>query len=204
LLPCVPVEALILLAETMDPTDYRSALKGAAAAAPPSPEKKATPKLGALSSKSSASLGGFRRGGEIGPGTANSLCPFFVKLFSRLFLCCWCSSAGGSRYTEDDVERNSSERVMAAQGISAESPGRPANTGMSHSDAHEFVNAGATDGIQIWRIEDLRPVPIPLPSYGKFHTGDSYILLHTKVQKNRKEFIIHFWLGSESTIDETG
>jgi hypothetical protein len=112
--------------------------------------------------------------------------------------------AGGSRYTEDDVERNSSERVMAAQGISADSPGRPANTGMSHSDAHEFVNAGATDGIQIWRIEDLRPVPIPLPSYGKFHTGDSYILLHTKVQKNRKEFIIHFWLGSESTIDETG
>lgn len=122
-------------------------------------------------------------------------CPPFVV---TNFFC-----IGGSRYTEEDVLKNSTERVMSAQGLNA-SPQRPANTGMSHSDSSEFVGAGAQEGIQIWRIEDLRPVPVPRESYGKFYSGDSYILLHTKIVKNRKEFIIHFWLGSESTIDETG
>ena len=32
-------------------------------------------------------------------------------------------------------------------------------------------------GLEIWRIENFRPVPIQKSSYGKFFTGDSYVIL---------------------------
>lgn len=50
----------------------------------------------------------------------------------------------------------------------------------------------------------LSPQPVPKDEYGKFYTGDSYIVLHTKEVKNHFEYHIHFWIGLESTIDETG
>lgn len=31
--------------------------------------------------------------------------------------------------------------------------------------------------MEIWRIEKLQAVPVPKESYGKFFTGDSYIVL---------------------------
>lgn len=33
-------------------------------------------------------------------------------------------------------------------------------------------------GIEIWRIENFRPVVVPKSSYGKFFTGDSYVILN--------------------------
>jgi len=32
-------------------------------------------------------------------------------------------------------------------------------------------------GLEIWRIENFNPVPIPQSSHGKFFTGDSYVIL---------------------------
>ncbi|URE04383.1 Villin headpiece domain [Musa troglodytarum] len=32
-------------------------------------------------------------------------------------------------------------------------------------------------GTEIWRIENFQPVPIPKSDYGKFYSGDSYIIL---------------------------
>jgi hypothetical protein len=32
-------------------------------------------------------------------------------------------------------------------------------------------------GLEIWRIENFNPVPVPKSSYGKFFTGDSYVIL---------------------------
>ena len=32
-------------------------------------------------------------------------------------------------------------------------------------------------GIEIWRIENFKPVTVPKESHGKFFTGDSYIVL---------------------------
>ncbi|KAJ8977326.1 hypothetical protein NQ317_018608, partial [Molorchus minor] len=41
--------------------------------------------------------------------------------------------------------------------------------------------------------------------YGKFYTGDSYIVLNTKVNKfGDKSYDLHFWLGSETSQDEAG
>lgn len=41
----------------------------------------------------------------------------------------------------------------------------------------EFERAGREKGLQIWRIEQFKPVPILTSDYGKFFTGDSYIVL---------------------------
>jgi hypothetical protein len=34
-----------------------------------------------------------------------------------------------------------------------------------------------TRGIEIWRIENFKPVAVPKSDYGKFFSGDSYIVL---------------------------
>ena len=44
-----------------------------------------------------------------------------------------------------------------------------------------FEGAGTGPGLSIWRIEDFTPVPYDDNKYGKFHVGDSYIVLNTKV-----------------------
>lgn len=68
-----------------------------------------------------------------------------------------------------------------------------------------FANAGKNPGLEIWRIEDFKPVPYPKNQYGKFYSGDSYIVLNTRVNKKGEKFWdIHFWLGSQTTQDEAG
>lgn len=66
-----------------------------------------------------------------------------------------------------------------------------------------FIGAGKVAGLELWRIENLTPVK--LPANGKFHTGDSYILLAT-TQKTASSlaWAIHFWLGAETSHDEAG
>jgi advillin len=67
-----------------------------------------------------------------------------------------------------------------------------------------FVGAGAKVGLELWRIEELKPVRQSTVN-GKFFTGDSYILLNTYANSTGKLFWnIHFWLGAETTLDESG
>ena len=40
-----------------------------------------------------------------------------------------------------------------------------------------FESAGQEPGLQIWRIEDFEAVPYDQSQYGKFHVGDSYLVL---------------------------
>lgn len=68
-----------------------------------------------------------------------------------------------------------------------------------------FVNAGKTKGLEIWRIENFEPVTYPKNDYGKFYSGDSYIVLNTKQSKNNVfSWDVHFWLGLETSTDEAG
>ncbi|XP_068156937.1 gelsolin isoform X1 [Drosophila tropicalis] len=69
-----------------------------------------------------------------------------------------------------------------------------------------FANAGRTPGVEIWRIENFEPVPYPKNNYGKFYTGDSFIILNTiENPKDKKlSWDVHFWLGSETSTDEAG
>lgn len=67
-----------------------------------------------------------------------------------------------------------------------------------------FQGSGQMPGLEIWRIEKLKVCPIPKTDYGKFYSGDSYIVLDTIKIQYRMEWHIHFWLGKESTRDEAG
>jgi len=71
------------------------------------------------------------------------------------------------------------------------------------SAAELFAGAGGSPGVETWRIEAMKPVKQSDFS-GKFHTGDSYIVLKTWHQKGTIYMNVHFWIGSESTRDEAG
>ena len=71
----------------------------------------------------------------------------------------------------------------------------------------QWRGAGTSVGLQLWRIEQFRVVPWPQKKWGKFHRGDSYIVLRTYKKPNndkKLEWDVHFWIGSESSQDEYG
>ncbi|KDP35406.1 hypothetical protein JCGZ_10390 [Jatropha curcas] len=68
-----------------------------------------------------------------------------------------------------------------------------------------FQGAGQKAGLEIWRIENFRPVPVPKSSYGKFLMGDSYVILKTTALKSGAlRHDIHYWLGKDTSQDEAG
>ncbi|XP_051148849.1 villin-4-like [Andrographis paniculata] len=68
-----------------------------------------------------------------------------------------------------------------------------------------FQGAGQKAGIEIWRIENFNPVPVPKSACGKFFTGDSYVILKTTALKNGVlHHDIHYWLGKDTSQDEAG
>eukprot|EP00210_Caulerpa_lentillifera_P006663 g6366.t1 len=88
---------------------------------------------------------------------------------------------------------------------------------MSELDA--FKGAEDTLGVTIWRIENFKPVKQPSSKTGHFasgktcsthqalmlnNTGDSYIVLNVFEKSGAKIFHIHFWLGKDTTKDESG
>ncbi|GMP86846.1 hypothetical protein CsSME_00039475 [Camellia sinensis var. sinensis] len=68
-----------------------------------------------------------------------------------------------------------------------------------------FQGSGQRVGTEIWRIENFQPVPLPKSDYGKFYSGDSYIILQTTNNKGGAYlYDIHFWLGKDTSQDEAG
>ncbi|XP_016494290.1 villin-2 [Nicotiana tabacum] len=68
-----------------------------------------------------------------------------------------------------------------------------------------FQGAGQRIGTEIWRIEDFQPVPLQKSEYGKFYSGDSYVILQTTSGKGGSYmYDIHFWLGKDTSQDEAG
>ena len=70
----------------------------------------------------------------------------------------------------------------------------------------EFGNAGKAPGLEVWRIEKMVPVRVPDKEVGKFYDGDSYICLKTtqKAGYSTLSWDIYFWLGAETSKDESG
>jgi len=67
-----------------------------------------------------------------------------------------------------------------------------------------FEGAGQEDGLTVWRIEDFAPVAYDEQKYGKLNVGDSYIVLHTRKTGSTFSWNVHFWLGEETSQDESG
>ncbi|KAF3551997.1 hypothetical protein DY000_02001200 [Brassica cretica] len=69
------------------------------------------------------------------------------------------------------------------------------------SESDELVYTG----VEIWRIENFKPVAVPIESHGKFFSGDSYIVLKTTASRSGSlHHDIHYWLGKGSSQDEHG
>jgi gelsolin len=70
-----------------------------------------------------------------------------------------------------------------------------------------WKNAGNKVGIEIWRIEQFQVKSWPKDQYGKFFSGDSYIVLRTYKKdpaSQKLSWDVHFWIGEHSTQDEYG
>ncbi|KVI01423.1 Gelsolin domain-containing protein, partial [Cynara cardunculus var. scolymus] len=68
-----------------------------------------------------------------------------------------------------------------------------------------FQGAGQKAGIEVWRIENFKPVPVLHSSNGNFFTGDSYVILKTNALKSGAlRHDIHYWLGKDTSQDEAG
>lgn len=69
----------------------------------------------------------------------------------------------------------------------------------------QWEKAGKEVGVLIWRIEHFQVVPVPEEEKGKFHEGDSYVVLQTLgTEGDEKIHHIFFWLGGTTSIDEQG
>lgn len=67
-----------------------------------------------------------------------------------------------------------------------------------------FQGAGSNAGLAIWCIDNLRVVPVPKSLYGKFYTGNAYLVLNTiLLRSGRMQHDIHYWLGSGVTQAES-
>jgi len=70
-----------------------------------------------------------------------------------------------------------------------------------------WQGVGQKVGLKIWRIVNFKVVEWPQEDYGKFFSGDSYIILNTYKPDPKSDelaYDAHFWIGSKSTQDEYG
>uniref|UniRef100_A0A8C5PQ88 Macrophage-capping protein n=1 Tax=Leptobrachium leishanense TaxID=445787 RepID=A0A8C5PQ88_9ANUR len=61
-----------------------------------------------------------------------------------------------------------------------------------------FPPSVSDHGLQVFRIEKMKLIPVPQGSHGIFHSGDTYLVLsHTGESNN-----IYVWNGSDTSVDE--
>lgn len=69
---------------------------------------------------------------------------------------------------------------------------------------HEVLVDDGSGTIKIWRVVGFEKEPIALESYGHFYEGDSYLVLYSYMVKNKEAYVIYYWQGRKSTINEKG
>jgi len=75
-----------------------------------------------------------------------------------------------------------------------------------------WEGVGLEPGVWVWRIEAFKVIAWPREKYGKFHEGDSYIIMQVEFEINQEtgqpseklQYDIHFWLGKKTSTDEKG
>lgn len=93
---------------------------------------------------------------------------------------------------------------------------KDSNLALFGSDLEKKIKAAsaglekAWDGLgngvafRVWRIEKFLVKDWPKRKHGKFHTGDSYIVLNSYKVEDKICHDIHIWIGDESSQDEYG
>ncbi|CAB3984718.1 flightless-1 homolog [Paramuricea clavata] len=63
-------------------------------------------------------------------------------------------------------------------------------------------HVGQEEGVLIWHIENFVPVQLEEEFYGKFYTGDCYIILKTEYDDtDQLMWDIYFWIGGNAALD---
>ncbi|RDD41012.1 Advillin [Trichoplax sp. H2] len=70
-------------------------------------------------------------------------------------------------------------------------------------EAPNLVDDGSGD-IEVYRIENFKPVPLEEHMYGCFFGGDSYVIFYTYLVNGKENYIIYIWQGKDSSADEKG
>ncbi|XP_069608806.1 macrophage-capping protein [Ranitomeya imitator] len=61
-----------------------------------------------------------------------------------------------------------------------------------------FPSSIAEPGLQIFRIEKMKLIPVPTESHGVFHSGDTYLLVFNSPEGS----YIYVWNGNGTSVDE--
>lgn len=67
-----------------------------------------------------------------------------------------------------------------------------------------WKGVGKEVGIHVWRVEKFKVKAVPKPEFGRFYSGDSYIILNSYKKEDKLLHDLHFWLGDKTTTDEAG
>lgn len=54
----------------------------------------------------------------------------------------------------------------------------------------------------MWVVSNFKLEPVDPKDYGNFHSNRSYVLLYSYNQG--KQYILYFWLGDDSSIEDKG
>jgi|EP00161_Ancyromonas_sigmoides_P016596 gelsolin len=83
----------------------------------------------------------------------------------------------------------------------------------SAGEEDAWKGCGEGPALRVWRIEQFKVVEWPEKRHGEFHSGDSYIVLHSRhVKEDGSDggendplaHDVYFWIGSKSSQDEYG
>jgi len=57
---------------------------------------------------------------------------------------------------------------------------------------------------EIFRVDNFDLLQVQEDDYGKFYSGDCYVILYAYNNGSRDQYIIYYWLGAHSSQDEQG
>eukprot|EP01103_Thecamoeba_quadrilineata_P020850 TRINITY_DN918_c0_g1_i4.p1 TRINITY_DN918_c0_g1~~TRINITY_DN918_c0_g1_i4.p1 ORF type:complete len:1156 (-),score=372.66 TRINITY_DN918_c0_g1_i4:17-3484(-) len=56
----------------------------------------------------------------------------------------------------------------------------------------------------VWRVSDFELVDVNISEYGQFYSGESYVVLYKYTLRMKDHYLIYFWQGRDSSINEKG
>jgi len=66
-----------------------------------------------------------------------------------------------------------------------------------------FMPDNGEGDAEVWRVEDMKLVEVPVENYGFFFSGDSYVIKYEyRNKRGGHGFVIYYWQGLQSSIDE--
>jgi len=61
-----------------------------------------------------------------------------------------------------------------------------------------------TNVTTVWRVEGFEKTPYPNSLYGQFFSGDSFVIMTSYKTSNKDNYLVYFWQGRDSSINEKG